>query len=90
MKESTIGAGTSKRKKLKRRNVASYKNLRTHSDKISDYRHGPPLKSPMAEGRAEGRESIADREYRRMRDGDVYRGSSHKTPHSNKSQRRYK
>lgn len=90
MKESTMESGTSKRKSLKKRNKAGYKNLRKHSDKISDYRQGAPLASPMAHGRTEEKESPADREYRRMVAGNVYHGSSKKTPHSNMTKRRYK
>lgn len=88
MKEQTMEK--SKRKSVQKRNKASYKNLRMHSDKLSSYRDGSPLSSPMAQASTGDRESPADREYRRMRDGDVYRGSSKKSPHSNMSKRRYK
>lgn len=89
MKESTMAPGTSKRKKLKNRLGASYKASRTHSDKLSAYKHGGTLPSHMMKKNVETHENNADREMRRLMDGDVYRSAGKTVKKSNVSKRRY-
>lgn len=87
MKEMTMDK--SKRKKLKARNKASYAQARTHSDKLSSYSAGG-MPARKAQTDNDSWDNSADRAYRRLVHGDVYSGSSKKTPMSNKTKRRYK
>jgi len=90
MKEMTMEPGTSKRKNLKNRFGAKYKQSRTHSDKLSAYKHGDSLKSPGGSSDTGGKENRADVEYRRLRADDVYRGTSKGKSHEgNYTKRRY-
>lgn len=66
MNESTMEDGTSKRKKMKKRTKAPYKELRKHGD-LKDYAHGK--KDMGVDSGVDGKENNADRELRRMVQG---------------------
>ena len=89
MKEMTMGTD-SKRKTLKKRNKASYKNLKVHSDKLSVKKIGGQERGVMPSGDSGDRESPADREYRRMLGDKIYRGASGSAPSHNQTKRRNK
>lgn len=88
MKEHTMDK--SKRKKLKKRDSAGFKESRVHSEKLAKYKHGATMPASISKANAEKPENSADREMRRMMGGEVFRSAGKSVNQSNVSKRRNK
>lgn len=77
-----------KKKKMKKRAGASFKNSQVHSDKLSAYKYDSKPSNLMKTNAATpGR---ADTELKRMVGGDVFRSASQTVKQSNSNPRRNK